>query len=150
MTTRKTYSIPGLNAAMLIFYLNGSNARFRVEFAGGSTYNGVPATFTTTDPACQAAIENDERFRKSIFLTAVYNFDSDNERLPDSNPPATADGPVVEPTVVEDVNDINGVVDYLKTNHSVSGNQLRSLTAIKRKVKECNLSFPNVDALKEE
>lgn len=153
MTTRKTYSIPGLNAVKLIFYLNGSNAKFHVEFAGGSTYNGMPATFTTTDPACQAAIERDSRFGKSIFLSSVYNFNDDNEQLPDSKSPQENEPePVLvgEKTVVDGVTDINGVVDYLKSQCSVPGSQIRSLKAIKQKVKENNLSFPNVAALNEE
>ena len=151
MATRKTYSIPGLNAVKLIFYLNGSNAKFHVEFNGGSTYNGIPASFSTTDPACQAAIERDERFRRTIFLTSVYNFNEENEQLPDSpKPTVDAGGEPVERTVVEEVTDINGVVEYLKANCGCTGNQLRSLTAIKRKVNENALSFPNVDVLKEE
>ena len=152
MTTRKTYAIPGLNAVKLIFYLNGSNAKFHVEFAGGSTYNGTPASFSTTDPACQAAIEHDERFGKAIFLSSVYNFNDDNEQLPDTKPvriePETVN--VGDKTVVDGVTDINGVVEYLKTNCSVPASQIRSLKSIKQKVKEKNLFFPAVDALKEE
>lgn len=149
MTAQKTYAIPGLNSVKLIFYLNGSNAKFHVEFDGGSTYNGIPATFTTTDPACQAAIEGDPQFGKRIQLQSVYNFNENNERLPDTILPEDEEAEGSK-TVVDSISDINGVVDYLKENYGVSGNQLRSIASIKRKVNEYNLYFPNVDVLKEE
>ena len=143
--TRKTYIIPGLNSAKLIFYLNGSNARFRVEFKGGSTFNNVPASFTTSDPACQAAIEEDPNFMKRIFISSVYNFDAEGEQLPDSPLPPVEENEEedAEETSVESVTDINSLRKYLKDTYGISGNALRSIDAIKKQVAQRNLVFPN-------
>lgn len=146
MRTRKTYIIPGLNAAKLIFCLNGSNARFRVEFTGGSTFNNVPASFTTADPACQAAIEGDDNFGKRIFISSVYNFDENGEQLPDSIQPDEEEGEQQDDettTSVKSVTDINSLRKYLKDTFGISGNALRSKEAIKKQVVERNLTFPN-------
>lgn len=145
MIAQKTYIIPGLNAAKLIFYLNGSNAKFHVEFSGGSTFNNVPCSFTTTDPACQAAIESDPSFGKRIFISSVYYYDEEGERQPDSPRPETETETETgtEPTSVESVTDINSLRKYLKDNFGISGNALKSKEAIKKAVVEHNLTFPN-------
>ena len=134
-----------MNSAKLIFYLNGSNARFRVEFKGGSTFNNVPASFTTTDPACQAAIEDDPSFLKRIFISSVYNFDEEGEQLPNSiiPPEDEDDGEDVVKTSIESVTDINSLRKYLKDTYGISGNSLRSVDAIKKQVAQHNLVFPN-------
>lgn len=143
MIAQKTYVIPGLNSAKLIFYLNGSNAKFHVEFSGGSTFNNVPASFTTTDPACQAAIESDPGFGKRILISAVYYYDEEGERQPDSPRPEPEPEPETEPTSVDSVTDINSARKYLKDTYGVSGKALMSKEAIKKVMLEYNVTFPN-------
>lgn len=150
MISKRTYAIYGVNSARIVFSLNGGHAKLSVEFTDGSTFNRVPATFVTTDPACQAAIEGDPRFGKGIKLISVFNIEADGNQQ--ANSPIQAvpedheqeDKAVGEPTVVEDVTDVNGVVQYLKEKCGVAHQALHTLPGIKKKIAEFNLSFPNV------
>lgn len=153
MSSKRTYAIQGINAARIIFSLNGGHARLSVDFTDGSTFNKVPATFTTIDPACQAAIESDPRFGKSIKLISVYNLEADGSQQPNSEPQATKqeaedtpgeNGINGDAVVVEDVTDINGVVQYLREKCKVPHQALHTPEGIRKKVAENNLYFPNV------
>lgn len=75
---KKTYAIYHLAEKHTVFYLG--KTKVHVSFTGGIiTKKGVtPATFTTTDPVVQLAIENSGDFKKgAIRIAARYAMDGE-------------------------------------------------------------------------
>lgn len=75
---KKTYAIYHLAEKHTVFYLG--KTKVHVSFTGGIiTKKGVtPATFTTTDPVVQLAIENSGDFKKGVIrIAARYAMDGE-------------------------------------------------------------------------
>lgn len=142
--SRRTYGLPGINNAIL--YFKTGNASLKVEFKGGSSFGeDRPASFSTADPVIQAIIENDPRFNNGpIRLVAVYPIKETDAPVVKSKEPASIPEAKTKQNIIEDVTDLNGVRYYLKTVIGVSPQGLNGLTAIKNRIAENNLVFPNV------
>lgn len=74
----KTYGIDGQTTAIVKIPFNGNTAWLEVEFKRGrigTKTQNRPATFSTTDTAKQAIIENSAYFRRMIKLVRVIGDD---------------------------------------------------------------------------
>lgn len=127
----KTYKADNVNEVVLSFLLG--KAVVKCSFTGGR--DNVPAKFTTSDLIVQVAIENDGRFGRTILMDRVVG-----EEKEDVLSKKEARGEV---ELVEDVNDVNGVIEWLK-NAGVAHQSLRSVKNIRKVMEERNVGFPNV------
>ncbi len=137
---KKTYKISGLNTSVIRFKLG--KGELVAKFDGGIKGTDIPATFTTEKPLAQLAIENSELFNKKVFLYKEY--DDEGNLLVKGRRNKLQEN--VEKKDVSEVDDINGVREYL-IGIGVSASKLNSKQNIMKMAVMNNLSFPN---LKEE
>ena len=77
-------------------------------------------------------------------MVAVYPIKETDAPVVKSKEPASIPEAKTKQNIIEDVTDLNGVRYYLKTVIGVSPQGLNGLTAIKNRIAENNLVFPNV------
>lgn len=154
---KKVYTIEQ-NEAYLTFNLG--KLVVRAHFEGGNMAAfGITARCVTDNPLVQAAIENDVRFGKAIQIDGKFKDDQyknvaiqankageeilqAEEEILQAEKEALQEEP--RETIINDVTDINGIIDYLKTKKGVTASAIRSKNLIKEKIAEYHLVFPNV------
>ena len=127
----KVYTMK-VNEAVLRFKLG--KATINATFKHGVMRDKIPAKLVTSNPIVQTAIENDPRFGNAITLASTYGQEEVKEVVKTSN--------AVE--VVEEVTTMNAALEWLKAK-GVPYQSLRSVKAVKAKMEELNVSFPNLE-----
>jgi hypothetical protein len=111
----------------------------RAEFTGGTDKQG--ATFTTSNPLAQLAIERSVMFNDGVKLIRTIDKDSVNTDTIKKPLPLTAYED--EEEVHEEVTELNEVVEILKSK-GVKMSELKSSDKIKKVAEQYKLQFPNV------
>lgn len=138
------------NSAILCFQIG--KLTYKVEFTNGNILADpvAPATLVTTNEALQLAIENDERFGRTIKLLREVNDNSDDSTKDKANScipkidSTVSEETVSDVKVVKTAHDINDVVDYLKTVCKVPAVALTSVERIRKQALKNKVEFPNV------
>jgi hypothetical protein len=132
----KTYKIKQMSRSMLI-YVNESPRR--VEFYGGSKWNGGCGQFTTADESLQKAIEMDHRFGNiathEIYLDGIFGEET-----------------AVAPEAVQEVVETNEAPAPTKSTfqeakqlliekYGVTPDEVKNFPQVKKKIKELGLSI---------
>ena len=147
---RKVYAINGYVEFSSVFQIG--TAPVRVDFKGGqisSTTGMNPATYTTSNPALQDAIEKSEKFQsgfivikseKEIILATksgakAPNSQSKKERKDEDQGTAS--------TICEDVKNTQEAKAFLIEKFNVDLSELQTKSGVKAKAAELKVSFPN-------
>lgn len=144
---KKKYGIYGKVEMSVLIPVN--KAKLRINFQDGiiNAQGVVPASFTTSDPVVQTAIENHEMYLKGrIKLVKKYKIgevETETSSQP-SNPESPApETPQDGSTVYEDVKNAQTAKEILIREFNVPIIELQDKESIKSKAKELGVSFPN-------
>lgn len=144
---KKKYGIYGKVEMSVLIPVN--KAKLRINFQDGiiNAQGVVPASFTTSDPVVQTAIENHEMYLKGrIKLVKKYKIgEVETETSPQ---PSKSENPAPETpqdgsTVYEDVKNAQTAKEVLIREFNVPIIELQDKESIKSKAKELGVSFPN-------
>lgn len=111
----------------------------------------IPASFTTSNPIAQFAVENCDRFRNGkIFIMAEYD-EAPAPEMPDTSNQKTKAAKngkkaTKEQKVMENVQTYGDAMTVLMTESGVSLGDLKSVEDCIAKAAELGISFPNLKA----
>lgn len=145
---KKRYAIYGKVEMSVLIPLN--NAKLRVNFANGViTPSGItPATFSTSDPIVQTAIENHRlyikgmiKLEKSFKIGEVEVNDEKSVSGEDKNEKETGSQSSVKS--YPDVKNVQSAREILISEYSIPIAELQDKERIKMKAEELGIEFPN-------
>ena len=145
---KKRYAIYGKVEMSVLIPLN--NAKLRVNFANGViTPSGItPATFSTSDPIVQTAIENHRlyikgmiKLEKSFKIGEVEVNDEKSVSGEDKNEKETGSQSSVKS--YPDVKNVQSAREILISEYSIHIAELQDKERIKMKAEELGIEFPN-------
>ena len=144
---KKKYGIYGKVEMSVLIPVN--KAKLRINFQDGiiNTQGVVPASFTTSDPVVQTAIENHEMYLKGR-IKLVKKYKIGEVETETSSQPSKSESPAPETpqdgsTVYEDVKNAQTAKEVLIREFNVPIIELQDKESIKSKAKELGVSFPN-------
>ena len=144
---KKKYGIYGKVEMSVLIPVN--KAKLRINFQDGiiNAQGVVPASFTTSDPVVQTAIENHEMYLKGrIKLVKKYKMgdvetETSSQRSKSESP--SPETPQDGSTVYGDVKNAQTAKEVLIREFNVPIIELQDKESIKSKAKELGVSFPN-------
>lgn len=127
-----------------------NNAKLRVNFANGViTPSGItPATFSTSDPVVQTAIENNRLYLKGM-IKLEKSFKIGEVEVNDEKPVSDEDKNEKEPESQSsvksypDVKNVQSAREILISEYSIPIAELQDKERIKMKAEELGIEFPN-------
>ena len=127
-----------------------NNAKLRVNFANGViTPSGItPATFSTSDPVVQTAIENNRLYLKGM-IKLEKSFKIGEVEVNDEKPVSDEDKNEKEPESQSsvksypDVKNVQSAREILISEYSIPIAELQDKERIKMKSEELGIEFPN-------
>lgn len=127
-----------------------NNAKLRVNFANGViTPSGItPATFSTSDPVVQTAIENNRLYLKGM-IKLEKSFKIGEVELDDEKPASDEEKNEKEPESQSsvksypDVKNVQSAREILISEYSIPIAELQDKERIKMKSEELGIEFPN-------
>lgn len=125
-----------------------NNAKLRVNFANGViTPSGItPATFSTSDPIVQTAIENHRLYIKGM-IKLQKSFKIGEVEVNDEKPVSDEDKNEKEPESsvksYPDVKNVQSAREILISEYSIPIAELQDKERIKMKAEELGIEFPN-------
>ena len=144
---KKKYGIYGKVEMSVLIPVN--KAKLRINFQDGiiNAQGVVPASFTTSAPVVQTAIENHEMFLKGR-IKLVKKYKIGEVETETSSQPSKSESPAPETpqdgsTVYEDVKNAQTAKEVLIREFNVPIIELQDKESIKSKAKELGVSFPN-------
>lgn len=144
---KKKYGIYGKVEMSVLIPVN--KAKLRINFQDGiiNAQGVVPASFTTSDPVVQTAIENHEMYLKGR-IKLVKKYKIGEVETETSSQPSKSESPAPETpqdgsTVYEDVKNSQTAKEVLIREFNVPIIELQDKESIKSKAKELGVSFPN-------
>lgn len=144
---KKKYGIYGKVEMSVLIPVN--KAKLRINFQDGiiNAQGVVPASFTTSDPVVQTAIENHEMYLKGR-IKLVKKYKIGEVETETSSQPSKSESPAQETpqdgsTVYEDVKNAQTAKEVLIREFNVPIIELQDKESIKSKAKELGVSFPN-------
>lgn len=144
---KKKYGIYGKVEMSVLIPVN--KAKLRINFQDGiiNAQGVVPASFTTSDPVVQTAIENHEMYLKGR-IKLVKKYKIGEVETETSSQPFKSESPAPETpqdgsTVYEDVKNAQTAKEVLIREFNVPIIELQDKESIKSKAKELGVSFPN-------
>lgn len=145
---KKRYAIYGKVEMSVLIPLN--NAKLRVNFANGViTPSGItPATFSTSDPIVQTAIENHMLYIKGM-IKLERSFKIGEVEVNDEKPVSDEDKNEKEPESQSsvksypDVKNVQSAREILIREYNVPIAELQDKERIKMKSEELGIEFPN-------
>lgn len=145
---KKRYSIYGKVEMSVLIPLN--NAKLRVNFANGViTPSGItPATFSTSDPIVQTAIENHRLYIKGM-IKLEKSFKIGEVEVNDEKPVSDEDknekeaGSQSSVKSYPDVKNVQSAREILISEYSIPIAELQDKERIKMKAEELGIEFPN-------
>jgi hypothetical protein len=143
---KKRYAIYGKVEMSVLIPLN--NAKLRVNFANGViTPSGItPATFSTSDPIVQTAIENHRLYIKGM-IKLEKSFKIGEVEVNDEKPVSDEDKNEKEPESsvksYPDVKNVQSAREILISEYSIPIAELQDKERIKMKAEELGIEFPN-------
>lgn len=157
----KTYSMDGNYNSITIEHKQGMGVvRFPIEFTGGDAdmLSGVMrrSTYKTESPIEQYIIEQHPLFKRGkIRLDSAVETEADirREKMALENQKArvaaglqqpSEDGAENNATIPSDITTYQQLREYLVENHNIERQKISSPNAMKAKVKELGLEFPNM------
>lgn len=144
---KKKYGIYGKVEMSVLIPVN--KAKLRINFQDGiiNAQGVVPASFTTSDPVVQTAIENHEMYLKGrIKLVKKYKIgevETETSSQPSKSESPSPETPQDGSTVYEDVKNAQTAKEVLIREFNVPIIELQDKESIKLKAKELGVSFPN-------
>lgn len=144
---KKKYGIYGKVEMSVLIPVN--KAKLRINFQDGiiNAQGVVPASFTTSDPVVQTAIENHEMYLKGrIKLVKKYKIgevETETSSQPSKSESPAPETPQEGSTVYEDVKNAQTAKEVLIREFNVPIIELQDKESIKSKAKELGVSFPN-------
>lgn len=135
---KKRYAIHGKVEMSVLIPIN--NAKLRVNFTNGViNSNGItPATFSTSDPVVQTAIENNKLYQKGLIkldkkwkIGEIEPLQNDVQENEDSY------------TVYTDVKSVQSAREVLIRDYKIPLSELQDKERIKNKAEELKVKFPN-------
>ena len=145
---KKKYAIYGKVEMSVLIPVN--NAKLRVNFANGViTPSGItPATFSTSDPVVQTAIENNRLYLKGM-IKLEKSFKIGEVEVDDEKPVSDEDKNEKEPESQSsvksypDVKNVQSAREILIREYTVPIAELQDKERIKMKSEELGIEFPN-------
>lgn len=145
---KKKYAIYGKVEMSVLIPVN--NAKLRVNFANGViTPSGItPATFSTSDPVVQTAIENNRLYLKGM-IKIEKSFKIGEVEVNDEKPVSDEDKNEKEPESQSsvksypDVKNVQSAREILIREYNVPITELQDKERIKMKSEELGIEFPN-------
>lgn len=144
---KKKYGIYGKVEMSVLIPVN--KAKLRINFQDGiiNAQGVVPASFTTSDPVVQTAIENHEMYLKGR-IKLVKKYKIGEVETETSSQPSKSESPAPETpqdgsTVYEDIKNAQTAKEVLIREFNVPIIELQDKESIKSKAKELGVSFPN-------
>lgn len=144
---KKKYGIYGKVEMSVLIPVN--KAKLRINFQDGiiNAQGVVPASFTTSDPVVQTAIENHEMYLKGR-IKLVKKYKIGEVETETSSQPSKSESPAPETPqdgsmVYEDVKNAQTAKEVLIREFNVPIIELQDKESIKSKAKELGVSFPN-------
>lgn len=145
---KKKYAIYGKVEMSVLIPVN--NAKLRVNFANGViTPSGItPATFSTSDPVVQTAIENNRLYLKGM-IKLEKSFKIGEVEVDDEKPASDEDKNEKEPESQSsvksypDVKNVQSAREILISEYSIPIAELQDKERIKMKAEELGIEFPN-------
>lgn len=144
---KKKYGIYGKVEMSVLIPVN--KAKLRINFQDGiiNAQGVVPASFTTSDPVVQTAIENHEMYLKGR-IKLVKKYKIGEVETETSSQPSKSESPAPETpedgsTVYQDVKNAQTAKEVLIREFNVPIIELQDKESIKSKAKELGVSFPN-------
>nr|DAU87716.1 MAG TPA: antifreeze protein-associated protein [Caudoviricetes sp.] len=145
---KKRYAIYGKVEMSVLIPVN--NAKLRVNFANGViTPSGItPATFSTSDPVVQTAIENNRLYLKGM-IKLEKSFKIGEVEVNDEKPVSDEDKNEKEPESQSsvksypDVKNVQSAREILISEYSIPIAELQDKERIKMKSEELGIEFPN-------
>lgn len=145
---KKRYAIYGKVEMSVLIPLN--NAKLRVNFANGViTPSGItPATFSTSDPIVQTAIENHRLYIKGM-IKLEKSFKIGEVEVNDEKPVSGEDknekeaGSQSSVKSYPDVKNVQSAREILISEYSIPIAELQDKERIKMKAEELGIEFPN-------
>lgn len=143
---KKKYAIYGKVEMSVLIPVN--NAKLRVNFANGViTPSGItPATFSTSDPVVQTAIENNRLYLKGM-IKLEKSFKIGEVEVNDEKPVSDEDKNEKEPESsvksYPDVKNVQSAREILISEYSIPIAELQDKERIKMKSEELGIEFPN-------
>lgn len=144
---KKKYGIYGKVEMSVLIPVN--KAKLRINFQDGiiNAQGVVPASFTTSDPVVQTAIENHEMYLKGrIKLVKKYKIgevETETSSQPSKSESTAPETPQDGSTVYEDVKNAQTAKEVLIREFNVPIIELQDKESIKSKAKELGVLFPN-------
>lgn len=135
---KKRYAIHGKVEMSVLIPIN--NAKLRVNFTNGViNSNGItPATFSTSDPVVQTAIENNKLYQKGLIkldkkwkIGEIEPLQNEVQENKDSY------------TVYTDVKSVQSAREVLIRDYKIPLSELQDKERIKNKAEELKVKFPN-------
>lgn len=144
---KKKYGIYGKVEMSVLIPVN--KAKLRINFQDGiiNAQGVVPASFTTSDPVVQTAIENYEMYLKGR-IKLVKKYKIGEVETETSSQPSKSESPAPETpqdgsAVYQDVKNAQTAKEVLIREFNVPIIELQDKESIKSKAKELGVSFPN-------
>lgn len=145
---KKKYAIYGKVEMSVLIPVN--NAKLRVNFANGViTPSGItPATFSTSDPIVQTAIENHRLYIKGM-IKLEKSFKIGEVEVNDEKPVSDEDKNEKEACSQSsvksypDVKNVQSAREILISEYSIPIAELQDKERIKMKAEELGIEFPN-------
>lgn len=144
---KKKYGIYGKVEMSVLIPVN--KAKLRINFQDGiiNAQGVVPASFTTSDPVVQTAIENHEMYLKGR-IKLVKKYKIGEVETESSSQTSKSESPAPETpqdgsTVYEDVKNAQTAKEVLIREFNVPIIELQDKESIKSKAKELGVLFPN-------
>lgn len=133
--SKKTYGVYGMVEWQTSVFLG--NTPIRITFTGGCiSVRGIdPATFKTSDPIVQLAIENSHFFKKDK-IKLVLEEKSEDEVSSDE--PIDNDG-----NVYPDVKTLVSAKEILRSKYNVDLSELQNKDSVLAKAESLGVKFPN-------
>lgn len=138
---KKRYAIKGKVEMSILVPVN--NAKLRINFTNGIiNANGIfPATFTTSDPVIQTAIENSTYFQKGL-IKIEKSF-----KIGEVEDVKKKEKKVVEEEeeghVFSDVKNMQSAREILINQFGVSLSELQDKEHVQKKAEQLKVKFPN-------
>lgn len=146
---KKRYAIHGKVEMSVLIPIN--NAKLRVNFANGViNSNGItPATFSTSDPVVQTAIENNRLYQKGLIKLdrkwKIGEVEEAKEEVSgsESSGDESSENGTPKYTIYPDVKNAQSAREVLIRDYNVSLAELQDKERIKNKAEELKVKFPN-------
>lgn len=136
---KKRYAIKGKVEMSILVPVN--NAKLRINFTNGIiNANGIfPATFTTSDPVIQTAIENCTYFQKGLIkIEKSFKIGEIEEVKKEEKKVVEKEG-----KVFPDVKNMQSAREILINQFGVSLSELQDKEHVQKKAEQLKVKFPN-------